>query len=217
MTPSSASERSERHVARIDAAARRDLYALGARIFAVEVDGELLRRLASSGLAGAGHPDGLGLLDDDIASLDEHDAIEELAAEYCRLFIGPHPTCPPYASTQRGEALLGGRAGARVLGFLERHGLELTGCAALHIASPDHVAVPLAVLATLYAEAAAAPDETSAAAAWSAAQELLVQSVLPWMPGYLATVASSARREPYRSVPRLLAALLEEERDGLAR
>jgi TorA maturation chaperone TorD len=217
MTPSSASKRSERDVAAIDAAGKRDLYALAARIFAAEVDELLLQRLESSGLAGAGHPAGLVLLEDEIRALDVPSAIEELAAEYCRLFVGPMPVCSPYASTQRGEALLGGRAGARLLEFLERHGLELTGCAEMHIASPDHVAVMLAVLAALYAESAAAPDEATAAVASSAARELLEQSVLPWVPSYLAGVATNARREPYASVSRLLVALLDEEREELAR
>lgn len=202
-------------MASIDAAARRDLYALGARVFASEVDAVLLERLA--GRAGTEHPAGLVLLDDELRALDAPSAIEELATEYCRLFVGPIPTCPPYASTQRGEALLGGRASARLQEFLDRHGLELTGCAALHIASPDHIAVILAVLAALYAEADAAPDAAAAAVPWGAAKELVEHSALPWMPTYLASVAASARREPYVSVSRLLVALLDEEREELAR
>lgn len=194
----------------MDAASKRDVYALAARIFASEIDAELLRRLASAEVAGAG----MTLLDDALRDLDEVSALEDLAAEYCRLFVGPRPVCAPYASVQRGEAMLGGRAGTRLLDFLERHGLELTDTG-LPIASPDHVAVFLAVLAGLYADAAVATDADAVAVATGAARELLESSVLPWLPAYLERVAENAQREPYASVAKLVAALLEQERDEL--
>lgn len=210
MTPSSASERSEGSPA-IDAAARRDLYALCARILASEIDAELLRRLCSAELAASG----LTLVDDDLRALDEATALDELAAEYCRLFVGPQPVAAPYASVQRGEVLLGGRSRARLLELMDKHGLEVeTG---ISIASPDHAAVMVALLATLYAEAAGATEPAEAASAISAARELLTGCVLPWMPAYLDRLADVASREPYRSVSMLLAALLDQEREELER
>jgi len=193
----------------LDAASKRDLYALGARVFAMEIDAELLGRLVASHSTSE-----MPLLDDELVALDRDHALEELAAEYCRLFIGPRPPCPPFASVHRGEALLGGRSGARLLELFERHGLELLDVPA--IASADHVAVPLAALATLYGETAIAATEADAAPARQATQELLAKCVLPWIPDYLALVTMHARREPYTSVAKLLAALLEQEREELA-
>lgn len=193
----------------LDAASKRDLYALGARVFAMEIDAELLARLVASQSASE-----MTLVDDELVALDRDHALEELAAEYCRLFIGPRPPCPPFAAVHRGEALLGGRSGARLLELFERHGLELLDVPA--IASPDHVAVPLAALATLYGETAIAATEAEAAPARQATQELLAKCVLPWVPDYLALVTMHARREPYTSVAKLLAALLEQEREELA-
>lgn len=193
----------------LDAASKRDLYALGARVFAMEIDAELLARLVASRSASE-----VTLLDEELVALDRDHALEELAAEYCRLFIGPRPPCPPYAAVHRGEALLGGRSGARLLEIFDRHGLEVLEVSA--IASPDHVAVPLAALATLYGEAAAAADEAEATDPRQAAKELLAACVLPWVPDYLALVAMHARRAPYSTIARLLGALLEEEREELA-
>jgi TorA maturation chaperone TorD len=86
----------------LEATARRDLYALTARLFMAEVDVALYRALAVQ--------DALGLIDVELSAMGEEQALEALAVEFCRLFIGPQPLCVPYASAHRGEALLGGRA-----------------------------------------------------------------------------------------------------------
>src|SRR5262249_15771721 len=121
--------------------ARRDLYALTARLFAAEVDVALYRALTSQ--------DTLGLIDAELSAMGEEWALEALAVEFCRLFIGPQPTCIPYASAHRGEALLGGRARTRLEAFLRRVGFPFD-VVAMRVASPDHLAVELAVLAYLY-------------------------------------------------------------------
>ncbi len=82
----------------LEAAARRDLYALTARLFAAEVDVALYRALAVQ--------EALGLIDAELYAMGEERALEALAVEFCRLFIGPQPPCVPYASAHRGEALL---------------------------------------------------------------------------------------------------------------
>src|SRR5262249_59853653 len=110
-------------------------------LFAAEVDVALYRALHAH--------DPLGLLETELRGMEEAHAIESLAVEFCRLFIGPQPLCVPYASAQRGEALLGGRARARLEDFLHRVGF-LFDTVAMRLASPDHLAVELAVLAHLY-------------------------------------------------------------------
>jgi len=172
--------------------ARRDVYALTARLFAAEVDGALYRALRAQ--------DPLGLLDAELRCLEEATALEILAVEFCRLFIGPQPRCVPYASAQRGEALLGGRARARLEDFLNRVGF-VYDAAALRIASPDHLAVELAVLAHLYAR-----DETA-----PAIRAFLQEQVLPWVPAYCAQVVAAASRSLYRTAAELVRTLLKEE------
>ncbi len=78
----------------LTSSARRDAYALSARLFATEVDAALYRALLTQ--------DALGLLDADLRALDEEQALDALGVEYCRLFIGPQPLCVPYASAQHG-------------------------------------------------------------------------------------------------------------------
>lgn len=187
-----------------DLGARRDLYALAARVFAGEVDLEFLRRLRSDEVRRTG----LELLDADLRKGDEPAALTELASEYCRLFLGPLPVCAPYASVCRGEALLGGRARARLKQFLERHGLEVDAQTA-RVASSDHLAVQLALLARIYGGGL---DGGAAEVDLPAARELVTEHLLPWAPGCLETLANAARREPYRTVARLTAELLDDER-----
>jgi len=171
--------------------ARRDLYALTARLFAAEVDVALYRALVTQ--------DTLGLIDTDLVALGEARALEALAVEFCRLFVGPQPLCVPYASAYRGEALLGGRARTRLEAFLHRVGFPFDA-GAMRLASPDHLAVELAVLAHLYGGTDTA-----------AVREFLGEYVLPWAPAYCAQVAAASALGLYRTTARLVAALLAEE------
>ena len=171
--------------------ARRDLYALTARLFAAEVDVPLYRALAAQ--------HNLGLIDAELSAMGEAQALEALAVEFCRLFIGPQPLCVPYASAYRGEALLGGRARTRLEAFLHRVDFAFEA-AAMRIASPDHLAVELAVLAHLYTRADTA-----------AIHEFLGDLVLPWIPAYCEQVATVATLGFYRTTARLVVALLAEE------
>ena len=84
---------------------------------------------------------------------------------------------------------------------MERHGLELTTTCAL--ASADHIAVELSLLALLDEQEAWKEDPSGAC------RELLVEHLLPWAPEYLRAVARHARWAPYRTLPALTAAILE--------
>jgi TorA maturation chaperone TorD len=139
-------------------------------------------------------------------------ALDALAVEYCRLFIGPQPMCPPFASACRGEALLGGRARTRLEEFLARNGLVLTEDL-MRIASPDHVAVELAILAMLHDRLHAAEEEGSEAVTLASRvlAEFLGGHVLPWVPDWFLGVEAHAGHPLYRSAAQLGLALLEEE------
>jgi TorA maturation chaperone TorD len=189
----------------------RDIYALCARLFATEVDAplyEVLTREPTRSLLSS-----LGLMPEEMrGGSTPAEALEVLAVEYCRLFVGPQPACPPFASACRGEVLLGGRARTRLEEFLARNGLQPTEYL-VRIASPDHAAVELAVLAQLHERAHAGAEEGGEAAETDRAlREFLTGHVLPWMPEWLHGVEVQARHPVYRCAAQLGLALLEEER-----
>jgi len=165
-------------------AGRRDLALLASRLLAVEVDGPLLARLR-------GAPE---LLDPAVAAIDDPQAIEELAVEYCRLFIGPQPSCPPYASAHLGGRRLGGRPEREFLAFLEVHGLELHGRPDLMLLGADHLAVQLTVLAHLHDRLGADPADGAAA---EALHELHARHLDPWAAAAAGVLAAQARVRPY--------------------
>jgi TorA maturation chaperone TorD len=191
------------HSAPLDSAERSALYSLAARLFATEVDTELYRHLISSDNPNHSESSGHIFIEPELRALCEAHAIEALAIDYCRLFIGPRPICPPYASAHRGEVSLGGRAEQRLQEFLTRHDLAVD-MAVVRIASPDHVAVELSVLAHIH-------GSMLPGSAREAAREFLRDHVLSWMPSYLELVSSSAERALYRSVARLAAEALDDE------
>jgi TorA maturation chaperone TorD len=173
----------------LDTASRRELYLLVARLLGREVDASLYRRLLAT------QSDALLWIEPEIAELPEHAAIEALEIEYCRLFVGPNPVCPPFASVARGEALLGGRARTDIDELLVSRGLRIDAHA--RIASPDHAAVVFAVLAEI-----SDPD---------AARACLRTFVLPWVPTWLAKLEQETERALFRTLARVAGALIEEE------
>lgn len=184
-----------------------ELYALAARLFARELDAELYRKLTTPEFAALGATLGGAWIDAHVRTLPEDAALECLAVEYCRLFVGPMAVCAPYESLQRDQALLGGRARARVEALLEGYALTLADDARL--ASPDHAAVELGLLAHLYgyeSEAAATASQASLAA-----RRWLRDGLLTWLPDYLDALGRVAVRAPYTLLARFTAALLEAD------
>jgi TorA maturation chaperone TorD len=183
---------------------------LAAHTFAAEVDRWFYRTLVD--LSAAPGPRSQGpLLDAHVRALGEDEALTELAVEYCRLFIGPRPLCPPYGSVQRGEAALGGRALHQLDAFLERYGLTASPPDGLPIHSRDHVALAFALLDQVYA--AQAGNSTTALTPDQAARatsELLDGYVLAWVPQFLDQVQAEARLAPYRPVAALAARVLRD-------
>jgi TorA maturation chaperone TorD len=179
----------------LDATARRVLYLLISRLFREEVDAPLYRRLLAT------QSDALRWIEPEIAKLPEEVAIEVLETEYCRLFVGPNPVCPPFASVARGEALLGGRARTEIDELLASRGLRIDPRA--RIASPDHVAVVFAVLAEL----------SDADPACSRLHNL----VLPWVPSWLSRLEHEAERSLFRTLARVAKALIDEDQAGCLR
>ena len=112
----------------------------------------------------------------------------------------------PYASVYLdGEGMLGGEARDRVAGFWAALGLTPP-------AEPDHLAVLLALHASLAEEEAGEADEARRTLLREARRALLWEHLLPWLPPYLAK-AHEVAAGPYREWAALLReALLAEAR-----
>jgi TorA maturation chaperone TorD len=177
-----------------EAPAKADLCALLSRLFASELNIELYHRLRAS------LTPTFSWFEPALLELPEAETLERLAVEYCRLFVGPQALCPPYASAQRGEAMLGGRARTDLEAFMAANSVPVTA-AAWRIASPDHIAVELGVLAYCYAENFST----------AVMREFLRHHLLPWAPSFLADVQSCARYRLYDMAARLALAFLHEE------
>ncbi|WP_116040832.1 TorD/DmsD family molecular chaperone [Amycolatopsis palatopharyngis] len=179
--------------------AKADIYTLGARLLAVEIDAPLYERLAGRGLTE--RCDGQAL----------HQAIEDLAAEYCRLLIGPEPVCLPYASAHRSTARLRSTSERELERFLAENGLQVGSIGTLRLLGHDHLAVELAALSCLYRRVerdAAGPGDAHSD---PAVRSLLLDHIAPWAPAVLHRLGAEARCAPYTSVLPVLGSLLEED------
>lgn len=186
--------------------AQAQLLALCARLLAEEVDAPLYRALATEPMQSALAPLCGAFIDAELAAHGEARALEILAVEYCRLFVGPNPVCPPYHSAFRGEALLGARHAARVQELAARHELELV--LPSRIVSADHIAMELSLLAAALARP---PD---AAHPERAGDELMTVLLAPWAQDFAASLAAAAQLPLYRAVALLLQALLQALLEG---
>lgn len=86
---------------------------------------------------------------DPLAELDLNDpeaAIETLAVEYCRLFIGPQGHMPPVESVVRGEERFWGKSTQEVMELYQSWGFEPKKEAHTF---PDHISMELDCLAFL--------------------------------------------------------------------
>lgn len=187
----------------------RGLFLLASRLLAAEIDAPLYHALLQADAGGNDGDTAIApiLIDDRIRGLDERQSLAELAVEFCRLFVGPRPACPPYASLQRGEAIIGGRAERHIKEFMERHGLGAVLPPDFPVLAHDHLAVQLALLHRL-CEWTPPPDGREPRQAPEALHELLEVHLLPWAPAYLRELQATSRLAPYRTIAELTAQLL---------
>lgn len=187
-----------------DRVARGNLYRLASRLLAREVDAQLLTRLR---VAEATVPD-VPLLDSTLRERESPGALEELAVEYCRLFIGPEPVCPLYASAHTGGRRLRGRAERDFVTFLAIHELEPLCSADLSLLGVDHLAVHLAVFAHLNDTLAGDPHCETARVAL---RQLSERHTVPWATELISVLAENARLAPYTTIALVLEQLLALE------
>lgn len=184
-------------------------FRLAARTYATEVDPPFYQALldlcGQSGLASVG----LNPLGPDLQSMAPDDAMTELAVEYCRLFIGPRPVCPPYASARRSGTALGIRAQRTLHTFLHDYDLQPDLPAGAPIAADDHIAVTFALFDRLYTAAAAVHDPVlSPDVALGAIRELSETYATTWVPDFLHEVRTQSHCGPYGPIARLTSMVL---------
>jgi glutaredoxin-like protein len=185
------------------------LLRLAVRLLSREID--LLLYLQILNADAHSRPGQRPLADPRLAQLGHDEALEQLAAEFCRLFIGPQPVCPPYASAHQGEVKLGGRAARAIDAFMDRHHLRPVLDERDAVLEHDHLAVHLALLAHLYGGAAGTVDTgIPPEQAWAAAYELLHNHTWPFGDSYLRQLEQSARFAPYNTIAHLIHRVLEE-------
>lgn len=176
---------------------------LAARLLIAEIDLPLIDSLfiAQGDLVGETGDLPFVLLDRALIALRREAALDELAAEYARLFVGPNPVCPPYASAHSGSVLVGGRLARAVDDVMAEHDLALP--AQWRVVASDHLAVQLSVFEALDAGGRRGEFKRDSPA------EFFRRFVQPWAAGYLRRVAAAARWAPYRTIPAAAAQVLD--------
>ena len=174
---------------------KRDHCAFASRLLAVEIDATLYRRLLATST----------LVDPGIAALTEQQALEALAAEFCRLFIGPRPACPPYPGSGRGQ-FLGSHAEQPFVDFLKAHHLTESVSEQAPVLARNHLAIQLQVFAHLCDAERTAPE-----AARRARHELETEHLNRSIPEFAEALTANAGLDPYRTVGESLRALFADE------
>ena len=162
-------------------------------IFEREVDRALLDELEArrADLTAAFGRDPLEGLD----TGDPDAAVEALAVEYCRLFVGPHGHLPPTESILLGEGQLWGPAPEDVVEAYRSAGIEVSDSTVV----PDHLAMELDCLAVL--EETGRGDE---------AGEFARAHVLRWLPALIGHISERASIAFFPACAEGLAGLLTD-------
>ena len=191
-----------------DPVARSGLYRLLARFWLREVDADFLRQLQSISLCNEFVESG-GVLPEDDGRLTS----EQLAIDYCRLFIGPSDHLPPYQSVwQSGQ--FQEAASASMKRFVEIAGYQ-AGVLSEGMML-DHLGVQLDLMGQVLEQYAGWPVEMADREAVLELASAFFATHLVWPIELLETAARRAETDFYRSVIFLTRNFLESERHVLA-
>ena len=208
-------------------AARAELYGLLSGVFARELTQETWPRLctdeARASLRGLAEKCGvtrevgplLAVLEARLET-DSTAAVEDLAVDYARLFIGPGPgLAPPYESVYTSpERRFYGEALSDVTAFLRAEGI---GVGEAFTAPADHIAVELSIMRYLAQQAA---EQLSAGGATDAVRKrlhFLERHLARWVPAWVVDVRAGASTAFYREVASLLDEYLRRDGEWLRR
>ena len=201
------------------ARARGHTYGLLRRIFSQEVDPSLLawcREQERLGLWGDLGPD----LAEALAAEDDEALLEELAVEYCRLFItsgaggSPHESVHAGVSGSRADApLLFGDPASAMKQLCRKAGFEFEREEQL----PDALEVELELMERLCqseGEAGLQGNGAEVRRLQALQERALREHLARWVPGYGRKLAAQAQSGFYRVMLTLLADFIESEEPG---
>ncbi|GAB4135487.1 MAG: hypothetical protein Tsb009_01830 [Planctomycetaceae bacterium] len=183
--------------------ARSAVFALLARLWLREVDRPLLDDLLETNLRTAFEDTG-GVL----PANNNNDTLEELAIDYCQLFIGPKHHLPPFQSVWTTGQFQGATVESMNV-YLDVANFNRDDIP--NGIMPDHLGVQLLLMSHLLREAALWPGDSDEK---QSLQELLstyFTGHLTWAGPLLEAAASKASTDFYRSVIRMTDEFLKSE------
>ena len=145
------------------------------------------------------------------------DALEALAIEYTRLFIGPGGHIAPYAAIYLGGegASLWGPETVWVKGFIENAGFHYRPD---YHDLPDHIAVELEFMQEILAREAKAlnkGDGDEAEALRRIEEEFLTRHLVKWVPEFCRRIEGEAELPLYKAIAVLTRDFLFSELEGI--
>lgn len=196
---------------------RMEMYALLARLYREEVDGDLLRMLQEGGVTVSGDAsldEGLYLMRRYLASFDA--STLDLAKDYAKVFCGAASTnktaAYPYESVFTSEkGLLMQEARDEVLAWYHRYGL---GRSERYHECEDHVALEFEFFAFLigkYLDASASGQAASAEQLLAAQRDFMQGHLVNWVPAFCRHVNLRAKTDFYRGLAQLTAAYVKRD------
>ncbi len=186
-----------------DAAARSGMYRLLARLWLREVDRDLLQELTTAPLCDAFTGAG-GLM----SAREDADTIEELAIEYCRLFIGPTDHLPPFQSVWQSGQFQDGTA-ASMKEFVEIVGYDTDAVPSGIML--DHLGIELDVMGHILSLMSASPAEPQTEAVQNDLLTSYSLTHLQWPTELLEAAGRRVTSDFYRSVIGMTGAFLRSE------
>lgn len=199
------------------AAQRSNIYSLLALIYRKEVTREFLRLLKESDLL-SGLMELGAAFDDDFLHCPDSQLVEDLAAEYTRLFIGPGPHLSPHESvyherTDGDWGTLWGADTVAVKKFIETSGMKYRRD---YRGLPDDISVELEFMKELTDKESQAWEETDEKGALyclKMERKFLDEHVLQWMPAFCDKVMEHAAHSFYREIARITKNFIDIEKD----
>lgn len=199
------------------AEARANIYALLSRIYRKEITPELLQKLRDKKLNST--LSGMGLDFSDLFEKNEKKLIDDLAAEYCRLFIGPGPHIPPFESVHHGtftnegglSGLLWGNEALKVKKFYDKLNLKVPRDSEVNI--PDHIAIELEVMQYLCNKEVESGSNGKLKECREMEKEFLNEHLTQWIPSFCDAVIKSSNIKFYRDIAALTKKFIISDKD----
>ncbi len=191
---------------------RANLYGILARLLGQELSSAFFNELQEIGFL-----DLLAAMDEGFTAPENNRTInhEFMATEYARLFIGPGPHVPPYASVHREDDTkageLWGDSTGEVKRFMDYYGLKSTAKGII----PDHISVLFEFMERLIHAGFNAVDKKDPDAALNAndiQKRFFNDYIAPWIGKYICRVKDMKPDAFFASVVRLTDLFVDFER-----